>query len=113
MPNKDLKKRTTGERFWLLRLHYGLKQVEVARELGVSERAYNHIERDMRTSPKRPGAHPGLTKGALCALARRRDGRPLRKLAKVLGTSHVTLLLWERTSHPALVKAWKRLGYEF
>lgn len=112
--NKNLRDLTTGERFWLVRTHYKWTQKEAAAELGVSERAYNHIERDMKDAPKRPARGIKFSPGLLCALARRRDGRNLRQLAKILKTgSHVTLLARERDNHPALVKAWEAQGYSF
>jgi DNA-binding XRE family transcriptional regulator len=112
MSDKNLRKRTVGERFWLIRTHERQTQAQVAKAIGISERLYNHIERNIVAS-RPPGAAFKPSPGLLCALARRRDGRSLRSVAKALGISHVTLLVWEKTDCPELVKMWKRRGYEF
>jgi transcriptional regulator with XRE-family HTH domain len=112
--SKNLRKLTDGERFWIARTTNDLTQAEIAQRMKISERHYLQLEKDRRNSYQPPTLPERPTPGQLCALARRRDGRPLRTLAKLLGAgSHVTLLTWERTSDPRLVKAWRRLGYRF
>jgi transcriptional regulator with XRE-family HTH domain len=110
--SKNLKKMTEGETLWLWRRSLELTQAEAGAVLKVSEKRYNMWETDREEPQRTVVCNP--TKGDLCALARRRDGRPLRRLAETLGAgSHVSLLAWERTSDPRLVAAWRRLGYRF
>jgi len=113
MFNRNLTKQSTGERFWLDRRRLSRTQAQEAKRLDVSERRYNHIENDkVEYEFVPPLATTEL--GALCALARRRDGRSLRRLATMLKAgSHVTLLAWEESGDPRLVKAWKAKGYRF
>jgi DNA-binding XRE family transcriptional regulator len=111
--SKNLKRWTTGEHFWLARMDDGITQAEAARLEGISEKRYGLIETD-RTEPNsgRPLPRP-YTVGQLCALARRRHGLSLRATAKLMGVSHVTILLWERDSEPRLAAGWRHLGYRF
>jgi DNA-binding XRE family transcriptional regulator len=111
--NKRLSKQTDGEKLWVDRTRLKKTQAQSALILGISERTYHSYERDKVEYPWVPP--PTTTRsGLLCALARRRDGRPLRQLAKVLKAgSHVTLLKWESQDDPRLVEAWKKQGYIF
>src|SRR4051812_25526731 len=104
---KNLRRRTPGEGLWLWRRSLELTQAQAASVHKVSERRYNYWETDReRPDPCRVFYSP--TGGDLCALARRRDGRPLRDLAAALGAgSHVTLLAWEREGDPRLMAAWR------
>lgn len=128
MPNNDLNKRraraanrcltdlTPGEQLWLARLQRGCTQTEMSKVLGVGRKLYGRLELDRESLPTeaRKPAHRRPSAGQLCALARRRDGRGLRRLAALLvAGSHVTLLTMERRSDPRLVAAWVRKGYQF
>jgi len=112
--NKNLKQWTPGEYFWLDRWARQETQAQAAKRWRVSENHYLFVETD-REVMGGDKIYPKLTPspGCLCALARRRHGLGLQKTARLLGTSHVTLLAWERSSDPRLVSAWKRLGYSF
>ena len=118
--NKNLKQWTPGEWYWLDRWMRRETQAQAAKRWRNSERWYGLIETDrhhdvvVRIIPSNnmlPLLKPPL--GCLCALARRRHDLGLQKTARLLGTSHVTLLAWERSSDPRLISAWKRLGYSF
>lgn len=86
----------------------------MAERYEISERRYNAMERDMVPVPTSWGDRgERMCVAALCALARRRNGRPLRAVAESFGISHVTLLAWERAGEPRLVRAWERRGYKF
>lgn len=115
MPNLNLTKQSVGERFWVDRTRLGHTQAKVAKRLGISERKYNHVERDLAEYEYEYAPPPASTDPVhLLPLARRRDGRDLHTLAAELGAgSHVTLLAWERSADPRLIRAWKRLKYRF
>lgn len=111
---KDLTKISPGERLWIERKALGRTQAMAAEIYKVSERRYNAMERDMVPVPAGWGDRGNcMPVAALCALARRRNGRPLRTVAESFGISHVTLLTWERAGEPRLVRAWERKGYKF
>lgn len=132
---KDLRNSMTkGERLWLWRQTRGLSQAEAAAKLGLTPKQYWKAEADLKeyhlaeSLPKRKcrypkdcnapdcpclgnGKSPDL--GLLCRLARRRHGEGLHGTARLLGISHMTLLQRESGADPALVAAWKGLGYRF
>lgn len=116
MPNRDLSNLTIGERYWIARRVAGTTQAEMARRLRISEKQYNKLERDLTDLPNgfQVPKMPKEPAGHLCALARRRDGRGLRKLAEILGAgTHVTLLAWEAEGDIRLQMAWEKLGFSF
>lgn len=113
MLNRDLTKRTIGEELWIRRRWHGRTQAEAAKTYGVSERRYNLWETD-REAPTGWQVHKLVPNhGDLCALARRRSGKDLRRLAKSMKVSHVTVLVWEKSGDGRLVELWKKRGYTF
>jgi len=109
--NRNLHVVNTAERFWLWRRAANLTQAQAAKKYGMDERRYWAIE-DGRLDASPVPPLPRLTHSDRCALARRRHGLTLRATAKLLGTSHVTLLAWESTADKRLVAAWNRMGYK-
>lgn len=109
----DLGNRTIAERAWLLRARRGTSQEEMAEKLGVALKTYQRVEQGHApwSFEYQPRIKP--TAGELCALARRRHGLGLRRTAGLLGCTHVTLLARERRSDPALMDAWRGMGYVF
>jgi hypothetical protein len=119
MISKDLRKLTQGEKLWLWRRSHawgggsrGLTQFQAAVCWKMPVKRYWECETDRVTwvggkfscSPK---------VGDLCALARRRSGLTLRKVARLLHISHVTVLAWEKYNEIKLVQGWKRMGWRF
>ena len=113
----DLGVRTPGERLWLARKAAGLTSYEAASLAGVGRNAYREAERDENRREKGlktglgPVSKPSLA--LLCALARRRSGKPLALIAGRLGISRITYLAWERAGNPRVKEFWARAGFWF
>ena len=88
---------TAGERLWLFRRRMGKTLQRQAEAYGVSQWRYTEWEHDRPTGEPQPWVRVDpLNVGEQCALARRRSGWPLRRVARESGLSHVTVLKWER-----------------
>lgn len=124
----DLATLTLMERLWLWRGRRKLDQRSMAAEIGVSRRIYAAMEGAVRHS-NRPRSQraievqavealqnlarrlPRATRTDRLALARRRSGVTLTRLAAALGVSRVTVLRWEKTADQRLAAYWERRGY--
>ena len=94
---------TSGERLWLVRRRQDLTLQAMAEQYQVSQWRYTEWEHDRPTGEPQPWvAITALTVGEQCALARRRSGWPLRRVARATGLSHVTVLKWERATEETL-----------
>lgn len=89
---------TIGERLWLTRRRSGHTLQDQAAYYGVSHWRYTEWEHDRPTAEAAPWVPvDSLNAGEQCALARRRSGWPLRRVAREARISHVTVLKWERS----------------
>lgn len=99
---------TPGERLWLMRRRCGATMADHAETVyGVTEWQYGEWEHDRRANVPWVAVTPKqLTPGEQCALARRRADLNLRRLAKLTGLSHVTVLKHERATKPTSLWDW-------
>lgn len=112
MPNVLTPELTPAEALWLWRRSHGLNQAAAAVRLGCGRGLVSAVERGV--GQPRPGWRLGVapaTPSLRLALARRRSGYTLDRLAARLGVSRPTLLAMERRGDPALTKFWQ--GFTF
>jgi transcriptional regulator with XRE-family HTH domain len=103
---------TPAERLWLWRRANGFNQAQAAARMGCGRGLLSLAERGLGPLPRGWGDWRGPVAPALrLALARRRSGWALLRVAARLGVSGVTLLAMERRADPALVKFWQ--GFTF
>lgn len=115
----DLTRPSEGERFWLWRRSKGWNQARAGAALGIGRGLLSAFEagrvpENPRKSPQTPSKirqRPSLP--LLLALARRRSGYPLPKVARAVGVSRTTILAWERAGDPRLVGFWEARGFLF
>lgn len=97
---------TLGEHLLNRRLALGLRQKDVAEQLGTIREVYERWERDEREPvvSEWPGIldflatypFPAKTSAGLVLKARRYQGADQKRLAKVVGVIHQKLRRWER-----------------
>lgn len=98
---------TPGERLWLVRQRAGKTLRAMARDYELTEWQYAEWEHDRRDGiPNIPVTPRRLTHGEQCAIARRRADLNLRRVAKLAGISHVTVLKYERMDTPTMLWHW-------
>lgn len=102
--------RTPAEWLWARRRAAGLGIPAAAKALGIGRTTYGLCEQGQHPipPPRGPMVRPEPTLPVLLALARRRSGMGLVRIAKALRISRVTLLRWEREADPRIIEFWSK-----
>lgn len=134
---RDLTRLTKGEEVWLWRIrqpspndaHRGVRymsQIDAAKKLGIGIGPYRNLEASrrfkftmiadmgsVRDVLRLVGEIPSPTIAEMCVLARRRSGLKLADMADRLGTTHVSIIQWEKDADSKIVRFWMDEGYNF
>lgn len=101
---------TGGERLWVNRKRAGLTLQEAARDYNVTQWRYTEWEHDRPTGEPQPWVVVDPSKlevSEQLLLARRRSGWTLKRVARAVGVSHVTLLKYEASNETVGNPLWE------